>query len=221
LQFTKTINPFVILKMSVRNALLGLLAQQPRHGYELHDAFEAMVGGQQNWDIKPAQVYTTLSRLEKSGLVTQVTVEQEGGPEKVIYNITGQGLVALNAWLSEPVKSAHQRDEFYVKLMLCLATGNGSPRQIIYTQRASLYQELHDLTSQRAQANPHFELAHILHMDQAIMRVEADLRWLDMVETRLDEIAEQPLPEPESRRRGRPPKGDKGSTYPPPSEEAV
>ena len=204
--------------MSVRNALLGLLAQQPRHGYELHDAFEAMVGGKQNWDIKPAQVYTTLSRLEKSGLVAQDSVEQNGGPEKVIYTITERGLEELNIWLSEPVKTTHQRDEFYVKLMLCLATGNGSPRQIIYTQRGSLFQELHGLTTQRTEADPLSELAHILLMDQAIMRVEADLRWLDMVETRLDEIAEQPLPEPESRRRGRPPKGDKGSTYPPPGK---
>ena len=204
--------------MSVRNALLGLLAQQPRHGYELHDAFEAMVGGKQNWDIKPAQVYTTLSRLEKSGLVAQKSVEQDGGPEKVIYNITDQGMDELNAWLSEPVKTAHQRDEFYLKLMLYLATENGSPNQIIYTQRASLFQELHTLTAQRAEADPQSELAHILHMDQAIMRVEADLRWLDMVESRLDEIADQPLPGPESRRRGRPPKGDKGSTYPPPGE---
>lgn len=204
--------------MSVRNALLGLLAQQPRHGYDLHDAFEAMVGGKQNWDIKPAQVYTTLSRLEKAGLVTKESVEQDGGPEKVIYNITDQGLSELDAWLSEPVNTTHQRDEFFVKLMLCLATDNGHPRQIIYTQRASLYQELHNLTAQRAEANPGSELAHILLMDQAIMRVEADLRWLDMVESRLDEIADQPLPEPESRRRGRPPKGDKGSTYPPPGE---
>jgi DNA-binding PadR family transcriptional regulator len=204
--------------MSVRNALLGLLAQQPRHGYELHDAFEAMVGGKQNWDIKPAQVYTTLSRLEKSGLVAPKVVEQDGGPEKVIYEVTAQGLDELDRWLSEPVRTAHQRDEFYVKLMLCLATKNGSPRQIIYTQRASLYQELHALTTQRAEADPECELAHILLMDQAIMRVEADLRWLDMVETRLDEIADQPLPEPVSRRRGRPPKGDKGSTYPPPEK---
>ena len=204
--------------MSVRNALLGLLAQQPRHGYELHDAFEAMVGGKQNWDIKPAQVYTTLSRLEKGGLVAPKTVDQDGGPEKVIYEVTQQGLDELDQWLSEPVLTAHQRDEFYVKLMLCLATENGSPRQIIYTQRASLYQELHALTTQRAEANPQRELAHILLMDQAIMRVEADLRWLDMVEARLDEIAKQPLPEPETRRRGRPRKGDKGSTYPPPGE---
>lgn len=204
--------------MSVRNALLGLLAQQPRHGYELHDAFEAMVGGKQNWDIKPAQVYTTLSRLEKGGLVAPKTVDQDGGPEKVIYEVTQQGLDELDQWLSEPVLTAHQRDEFYVKLMLCLATENGSPRQIIYTQRASLYQELHALTTHRTEANPQRELAHILLMDQAIMRVEADLRWLDMVEARLDEIAKQPLPEPETRRRGRPRKGDKGSTYPPPGE---
>ena len=49
--------------MSVRNAILGLLAQKPRHGYELRAAFEAVVGGGVNWDVKPAQIYTTLERL--------------------------------------------------------------------------------------------------------------------------------------------------------------
>ena len=54
--------------MSVRNAILGLLAQKPRHGYELHAAFSAVVG-EATWDVKPAQIYTTLERLEESGLV--------------------------------------------------------------------------------------------------------------------------------------------------------
>jgi DNA-binding PadR family transcriptional regulator len=204
--------------MSVKHTLLGLLAQRPRHGYELHQAFEALVGGKNNWEVKPAQVYTTLSRLEKSGLVVQVSVEQEGGPEKVIYTITETGQKELQDWLSEPVKTQHQRDEFFLKLILNLVSEGSDPTKIIYTQRASLYQELHDLTTQRAEANPQSELAYILLMDQAIMRVEADLRWLDLVEARIDEIADQPLPEPESRRRGRPPKGDKGSTYPPPEK---
>ena len=53
--------------MSVRNAILGLLAQQPRHGYELRAAFEALVGGGELWDVKPSQIYTTLSRLEAAG----------------------------------------------------------------------------------------------------------------------------------------------------------
>ncbi|MBN1317919.1 MAG: PadR family transcriptional regulator [Anaerolineales bacterium] len=194
--------------MSVRNAILGLLAQQPRHGYELHDAFEVMVGGKQNWDVKPAQVYTTLYRLEKSGHVEQQTVEQEGGPEKVIYRITEKGIDEYNTWLEEPVKTQHERDEFFLKLMLSLATEIGNPQKVLYIQRASLFQELHDLTSQRSESDPKSELANILHMDQAIMRVEADLRWLEMVEARLDEIVNQPIPEPEMRPRGRPRKDD-------------
>lgn len=193
--------------MSVRNALLGLLGQRPRHGYELRAAFMAVAGGEATWEVKPAQVYSTLSRLEESGLIAQEAVEQEGGPERRVYAITPAGRQELVNWLTAPVRAQHERDEFFLKLMLCLATGEADPRQAIYAQRTSLYQELHALTAQRAQADPRTELAHILLLDQAIMHLEADLRWLDMVEARLDEVARQPLPEPEARPRGRPPKG--------------
>jgi DNA-binding PadR family transcriptional regulator len=62
--------------MSVRHAILGLLAQRPRHGYELRAAFSAVIGGDENWDVKPAQIYTTLNRLEEAGLVEECLVEQ-------------------------------------------------------------------------------------------------------------------------------------------------
>ncbi len=194
--------------MSVKNALLGLLAHHPRHGYELHDAFEAMVGGEQNWDLKPAQVYSTLTRLEKQGLIVEESIEQDGGPEKRIYTLTDAGHKALARWFSVPVGGNHQRDEFFLKLMISLAAEDGDPRQVIYVQRASLYKELHAITAQRSQVDPHHELAHVLLLDQAVMHLEADLRWLEMIEARLDEIRRQPLPEPEERPRGRPPKGD-------------
>jgi DNA-binding PadR family transcriptional regulator len=192
--------------MSVRNALLGLLAQRPRHGYELHAAFEAVVGGEQNWDVKPAQIYTTLARLEESGLVREDSIEQGGGPEKRIYAITREGHETLAEWFGSGVEPEHQRDEFFVKLMLALATGEISPRKVIQTQRARLYQELHDITAQRHQADPKTELARILLMDKTVMHLEADLRWLDMIEARLDDVKKQPLPEPEVKPRGRPPK---------------
>jgi DNA-binding PadR family transcriptional regulator len=192
--------------MSVRNALLGLLEQRPRHGYELHDAFEAVAGGKETWDVKPAQVYTTLARLEQAGLIAQSSLEQEGGPAKRIYALTPAGRQALRDWFRKPVKSSHQRDEFFLKLMLCLATGQADPYQVIYIQRSSLYREMHALTSRRTRADPRSHLAHILLLDQAIMHLEADLRWLDMVESRLDEVRRQPLPEPAPRVRGRPPK---------------
>jgi DNA-binding PadR family transcriptional regulator len=192
--------------MSVRNALLGLLEQHPRHGYELHDAFEAVVGGEENWDVKPAQIYTTLARLEQGGLIAQSSLEQQGGPAKRIYALTPAGRQALRDWFRTPVQTAHQRDEFFLKLMLCVATGQADPYQIIYIQRSNLYREMHTLTSRRTQADPRSELAHILLLDQAIMHLEADLRWLDMIESRLDEVRRQPLPQPAPRLRGRPPK---------------
>jgi DNA-binding PadR family transcriptional regulator len=192
--------------MSVRLALLGLLLQSPRHGYELRSAFEAVMGGEANWGIKPAQVYTTLGRLEESGLVEVKGVQKRAGPEKRIYAVTAAGREAFRSWLANPVRAGHQRDEFFLKLMLTLATGEAEPKRVIYTQRAGLYQEMHDLTEQRDRADPKRELAQILLLDQAIMHLEADLRWLEVIEARLEEVSRQPMPEPEARPRGRPPK---------------
>ncbi len=190
--------------MSVRHAVLGFLSQRPRHGYELRAAFEALVGGKENWDVKPAQIYSTLTRLEKSGLVAEESVEQDGGPEKRIYGITADGRRALREWFAEGIAPEHQRDEFFVKLMVALVSGAADPYRLLRMQRTCLYQELHAIVSQRGRADPEIELARILLLDKAVMYLEADLRWLDLTEERLDEIRRQPLPEPETRPRGRP-----------------
>jgi DNA-binding PadR family transcriptional regulator len=192
--------------MSVRNAILGLLAQKPRHGYELHAAFSAVVGDQ-NWDVKPAQIYTTLERLEESGLVQTKSDLGEGRePARRIYNITREGRDVLKTWFADGVATEHQRDEFYVKLMIGLASGQADPGRIIQSQRSRLYQELHDATAQRDTYDPQIEIAQILLIDKAIMHLEADLRWLDMIEMRLEAIKDQPIAEVELRKRGRPKK---------------
>jgi DNA-binding PadR family transcriptional regulator len=202
--------------MSVRNAILGLLAQHPRHGYELRTAFEALVGGEEVWEVKPAQIYTTLTRLEEAGLVSQEGVEQDGGPEKRIYTLTSQGESELQVWFDTGIPGGHERDEFFVKLMLSLASENANPSRVIQAQRSWLYQELHYYTQRRSQVDPKTGLAQVLLMDKTIMHLEADLRWLDMIEGRLDEIQRQPMAEPAVRPRGRPRKGITGSDYPPP-----
>jgi DNA-binding PadR family transcriptional regulator len=190
--------------MSVRYAILGLLAQQPRHGYDLRAAFEALVGGQDIWEVKPAQIYNTLARLEEGGLVCEEDVRQDGGPEKRIYSLTPQGQAELADWYATGVVGEHQRDEFFVKLMLCLATGKADPYRVIQAQRSRLYQELHGLTTRRNASDPRHELAQIFLLDKTIMHVEADLRWLDLIEGRLDDIRRQPMPQPQTKPRGRP-----------------
>jgi DNA-binding PadR family transcriptional regulator len=190
--------------MSVRHAVLGLLAQRPRHGYELRAAFQALVGGEENWDVKPAQIYTTLMRLEQGGFVAEDSIEQDVGPEKRIYVITLAGRKILAEWFACGVEPEHEHDEFFLKLMIGLVSGAADPYHL--TQRTHLFQKLHDITEQRSYVDPGRELAMIFLLDKAAMHLEADLRWLDMIEGRLDEIKRQPLPEPESKPRGRPKK---------------
>jgi DNA-binding PadR family transcriptional regulator len=192
--------------MSVRNAILGLLAQRPRHGYDLHNAFAAITGGPAAWEVKPAQIYTTLNRLESSGLVERQGVEPGDGPEKLIFALTAAGRQELLSWMLTPVEAQPQRDEFFLKVMLSIATDVIDPYKLIAAQRTALYRQLHAATVRRGETDPHRALAHILLLDRATMQLEADLRWLEMFEARLDEIRRQPIPEPEARPRGRPPK---------------
>lgn len=164
------------------------------------------MGGEENWDVKPAQIYSTLTRLLESGLIAEESGGEASGPDRRVYAITAKGRADLSAWFAAPVEREHQRDEVFAKLMLAIATREANPRKVIQTQRSKLYRDLHALTAQRSQTDPQTDLAHVLLLDSAMMHIEADLHWLDMVEARLDEIKRQPIPEPEIRPRGRPPK---------------
>lgn len=98
------------------------------------------------------------------------------------------------------------RDDLYLKLMLTLVVEPGKALQVLMVQRCDLFHELHDLTTRRNALDPWKQLARILLLDSAIMHTEAELRWLDMVEARLEDIREQPPPLPPPRPRGRPKK---------------
>lgn len=190
--------------MSVRHTLLGLLTQQPRYGYELRAAFMALAGGADAWDVKPAQIYTTLNRMVESGLISKNASEGDSSDEKVVFTITEDGRKELARWLAEGSLDDPQQDPFFLKLMLSLELPEVDAAVLIQTQRSALYQELHRITTVRTRLDPHSELARILLMDKAIMHLEADLRWLDMIESRLEEVQSQPAPRPELRHRGRP-----------------
>ncbi|MBN1439799.1 MAG: PadR family transcriptional regulator [Anaerolineales bacterium] len=192
--------------MTVKHGILGLLALQPRYGYELRAAFLAVVGGEGNWDLKPAQIYSTLGRLEQAGLVKAPGGSRKRNPEKRVFSISARGRGELERWFENNEPPDHQRDGTYLKMVLSLATGLADPRQIVGRERAMLYRELHRATARRSEADPQRELALILLLDKTIMHLEADLRWLDMLESRLDEIRRQPVPEPDLRPRGRPKK---------------
>jgi DNA-binding PadR family transcriptional regulator len=188
---------------SVQNALMALLSGHPRHGYELRDLFEAALGG--HWELNSGQIYSSLDRLARDGLVVEESIERGGGPDKRLWALTEEGKKELANWFESPVPRDYRlRDEFYLKLMLALVTQPSSARHVLIVQRRELFRELHDLTARRNLLDPKQQLARILLLDSAIMHTEAELRWLDIVEARLDDIRGQPPPLPAPRTRGRP-----------------
>lgn len=191
--------------MSVKNVLLGLLAEKPRYGYELLTALDTLSVSPEDASINPGQIYSTLDRLERAGLIVRVNAAGEDANQRISYQTTEQGRQQLLDWLSEPVQAYAPRDEFTAKLLLALQLDGVDPNQVIRTQRGYLYQALHQVTRAREELDPNDMVRKLLH-DKTIMHLEADLRWLDMAEVRLGQATSLPIPEGSMRPRGRPPR---------------
>ena len=191
--------------MIVKHALLALLDYTPTYGYELHGLMKASLGD--HWTINTGQIYSTLSRLERDGLVVRQAASGDEAAERTSYDLTRDGRAELERWYHEPLSRNYRlRDVFYAKLMLSLFFGPVPPDEVLQTQRRELLSEMHELTHMRAETDPASELPWLLLLESAIMHLEADLRWLDMCEARLDELRHVPTPRHVSRPRGRPPR---------------
>ncbi len=165
---------------------------------------EAALGD--HWVINTGQIYSTLSRLERDGLVARQSASVDEAADRIVYELTEEGEAELKRWYREPVsRDDRLRDSFYAKLILSLFSGPVSPSEVLQAQRRELLSEMHELTSMRAEADPASELPWLLLLEGAIMHLEADLRWLDMCQARLDELRQMPTPRHVSRPRGRPP----------------
>jgi DNA-binding PadR family transcriptional regulator len=164
----------------VKYGLLGLLAKEPRHGYELKASFEELLGG--SWPLNIGQVYTTLARLERDGLVEAEVVAQEPLPDRKVYSITPGGRDDLTTWMDEPSEApVRVRDELFLKVLLQMRLEGADPGLLIARQRQRHMQSLADLQGARGGADSTTQLL----VDAAMLHIEADLKWLDLCENRL------------------------------------
>jgi DNA-binding PadR family transcriptional regulator len=165
-------------------ALLGLLVNNPKHGYDLKNELEQALGG--HWEINFGQIYTTLARMERDGLL-QVAAEDQDGRGKKTYRITPDGRKELQDWLDGPVEKPRSlRDEFYIKLVIGRLTGESDPARIIDRQRQAYLKQLRDLTALVRQTE---DVNIGLMVEGAILHLQADLRWLDLCDERLERSA--------------------------------
>lgn len=166
--------------MSIRNSFLAFLAQQPAHGYGLKSCFESSTGGA--WPLNAGQVYSTLSRLERDGLVSSA---EGDSPDRRAWQITEQGQAALEDWYATAVDNRANRDELVIKVLVALAAGESDMPRVLQTQRSSTMQRLQEYTRHKMETRPDSNLPGLLMLDALILRAEAEIRWLDLCEQRL------------------------------------
>lgn len=174
--------------MSIPHALLALLADEPKFGLRLKEDFESRTGSV--WPLNVGQVYTTLSRLERDGLVSN---DDESTPSRKLYELTTAGRSELLDWLTQPSSdSAPPRNELVIKVMVAITVTDTDVFEVIQTHRRHQLESMQQLTKLKRQGD---DLALLLVVDAELFRLEANVRWLDTCDSRLrrgDQLSQPP-----------------------------
>src|SRR5438067_8320796 len=167
--------------MSVRHALLALLSEGPKYGLQLRQEFEAKTG--EVWPLNVGQVYTTLQRLERDGLVESDDAEAEG-PQKT-FHLTDEGIEELHDWLRTPGgDTAPPRDELVIKVLVALTVPGVAVPDVLQVHRRHLIQLMQRYTRLKQDAADD-DVGLALVADAEIFRIEGQVRWLDAADVRL------------------------------------
>ena len=172
--------------MSVRHALLALLSEEPMYGLRLQREFEERTG--EVWPLNVGQVYTTLKRLERDGLVES---DGAGGVQNV-FRITGAGRAELVDWLrTPPTSKIPPRDELVIKVLVAVKVPGVDVREVIQGHRRHVIETMQTFTHLKADSGPD-DLGLALVVDAELFRLEGVGRWLDAAEARLGRFEAAP-----------------------------
>lgn len=170
--------------MTIRQSILALLSEQPMYGAQLKAEFETRTGS--TWPLNVGQVYTTVARLERDGLVQAAGDAAE--EHRIVYGLTEQGRHAAAAWWADPVdRDTAPRSELAIKLALAVTVPGVDVASVVQVQRRATMRQLQDLTRLKRGAGEvdWAGLAWSLVLESLVFAAEAEVRWLDHVESRL------------------------------------
>ena len=171
--------------MSVGYALLGLLEDRPRYGYDLKREYDERFAKAR--PLRFGQVYATLARLLRDGRIDIRAVEAGSGPERKLYAITRPGVAELERWLRQPEPAdPHLQSVLFMKVVLALLSGRPAA-EVLDTQRAAHLESMRDLTRRKASGRP----GDALVADYALFHMEADLRWIELAGARLERLKKE------------------------------
>ncbi|MFI0374093.1 PadR family transcriptional regulator [Actinomadura sp. 1N219] len=172
--------------MTVSYAVLGLIEESARHGYDLKQSYDRRFGEAK--PIRFGQVYRTLAQLVRDGRAEVAGVEPGAGPERKRYAITSAGAADLDRWLAEPEDPRPQlQTVLFTKVVLALLSGRSAER-FLDAQRARHMAAMRELTASRRESGV---VGDSLLADYRLFHIEADLRWIDHAAGRLADLARE------------------------------
>ncbi|GJF34277.1 PadR family transcriptional regulator [Kitasatospora sp. NE20-6] len=167
----------------MRLPLLALLAKEPAYGYEIKQSLERTFGAAYP-QLNIGQIYVTLTRMEKTGLVCGREIVQARKPDKRVYEITETGRQELTKWFAEPTEGPRVRDEFFMKLVLAPDTDLADQLTLINNQRRHYLNLLRGLNHLAAGEDRESRVSHLL-IEGAVLHLQADLDWLERCQEEL------------------------------------
>jgi DNA-binding PadR family transcriptional regulator len=165
----------------MRMPLLALLAKEPAHGYELKSQLE-QVFGEAYPTPNIGQIYVTLQRLERDGLVRSQDVVQSARPNKRVYELTDSGREAVLGWIDKTSEGPRVRDEFFMKLALSKLAGASDQLGLINRQRRHYLTQMRSLSELAVVADRRIPR---LLIEGAMLHLQADLDWLQRCQEEL------------------------------------
>jgi len=162
-----------------QEVVLAMLAKEPSHGYELRARLGRALGPLAE-GISEGQMYVTLTRLEKGGLVARLDTPTERSDRKVYY-LTAAGQERVSEWMSDVSWPRPDLAEFHMKLVAAAQSALADPISIIDAQRRDLVRRLRDVG--RAVMETQKDSDSALLLEGVVLRLQADMRWLQACET--------------------------------------
>jgi DNA-binding PadR family transcriptional regulator len=167
--------------VKVRDALLSLLVRSPAHGYQLKVDFERLTGAR---PVNVGQIYTTLDRLQRDGLVERERPDEDG---RVVHRITEEGRKAAVEWLLDPSGvPTTGRSEVAGKVLLALHVPDVDTQTVIDAHRLAFLAAVQSIRQRARTETLGLEARLLVEAEVAV--AEAELRWLDLCEAELHAI---------------------------------
>ncbi|MEU3795626.1 PadR family transcriptional regulator [Streptomyces fructofermentans] len=170
----------------MRLPLLALLARGPAHGYELKQDLEQLLGSAYP-QPNVGQIYITLNRLQKQGLIEGEDIAQSSRPNKKVYHLTEAGQEELRTWFDQTEDEPRVRDEFFMKLALAPQSGLADQITLINKQRRQYLNSMRNLSKLTAAEDRDNRIAQLL-IEGAMLHLQADLDWLERCQEELENL---------------------------------